>query len=215
MSFLRFLSFFAFVFKTSLHLCFCDRFFVISLNLCHFLTWVYVCVCVFVCNLAFLHHQLVNCPLVWSTGNESDSVPHKRACFTRRQQLIGWAWVSPLPAWAPRTEAHPSLLPFFPPSHWLSSELLAFSYLHAGQNTRLLLHVKPSAERLRTQNAAIKKTLTNIAEEKKREETIANDPAFVLAGGKLPVDLSMTSLFGLLQTAPSFSPLETASDLQK
>lgn len=29
------------------------------------------------------------------------------------------------------------------------------------------------------------------------------------------MDLSMTSLFGLLQSAPSFSPLETASDLQQ
>lgn len=44
---------------------------------------------------------------------------------------------------------------------------------------------------------------------------VANAPASVLAGGDLPVDLSMTSLFGLLQSAPSFSPLETASDLQQ
>ncbi|XP_038816064.1 sorbin and SH3 domain-containing protein 1-like [Salvelinus namaycush] len=50
-----------------------------------------------------------------------------------------------------------------------------------------------------------------------REEnlTTANAPASVLAGRDLPVDLSMTSLFGLLQSAPSFSPLETPSDLQK
>uniref|UniRef100_A0A3B3CD16 Sorbin and SH3 domain containing 1 n=1 Tax=Oryzias melastigma TaxID=30732 RepID=A0A3B3CD16_ORYME len=47
-----------------------------------------------------------------------------------------------------------------------------------------------------------------------RAENPANAAASVLAGRELPVDLSMTSLFGLLQSAPSFSPLETASDLQ-
>lgn len=49
----------------------------------------------------------------------------------------------------------PSFLPSLPPSDSPHSYFL-FSYLHAGQNTRLLLHAKPSPERLRKQSAAHK-----------------------------------------------------------
>lgn len=80
---------------------------------------VYVCVCV--CNLAFLHHQLVNCPSVWSSDNESDPISDKRDGFTGRQQLIGWACDSPLHAWAPPDRCTPTHRP--PPFHSLYCRL--------------------------------------------------------------------------------------------
>ena len=167
-----------------------------------------------VCNSACSHHQLVNCPPVCSAGNESDSIPDKRDGFTGRQQPIGRARDSPLPAWAPPDRCTPSL-PSLPP---LSSLPPVFSNLHAGQNTSLLLHAKLGPETLRT---PVRSRQTARPSERATQRTrrqnlaVANAPACVLAGGNLPVDLSMTSLFGLLQSAPSFSPLETASDLQQ
>lgn len=113
---------------------------------------------------------------------------------------------APSPHGCPLTDARP-----LPPP--LSTLPLVFSNLHAGQNTRLLLHAKPSPEKLRTPGAQDKNPEQRVND--RENLTIANAPASVLAGGDLPVDLSMTSLFGLLQSAPSFSPLETASDLQQ
>lgn len=97
--------------------------------LCWMCVWecVYMCLCL--CNLACLHHQLVNCPPVWSSGSKSDSIPDKRNGFTERRQPIGRACDSPLPSRAPLTvHVCPPTLP--PP---LSSLLLVFSNLHAGQ----------------------------------------------------------------------------------
>ncbi|XP_071248844.1 sorbin and SH3 domain-containing protein 1-like isoform X1 [Salvelinus alpinus] len=109
-----------------------------------------------------------------------------------------------LPAWAPLTDARP------PPS----SLPLVFSNLQACQNTRLLLHVKASFSR--ANNPRLWRHFRQTHEKEKREPvTTANAPASILVGRDLPVDLSMTSLFGLLQSAPSFSPLETPAELQQ
>ncbi|XP_042184084.1 sorbin and SH3 domain-containing protein 1-like [Oncorhynchus tshawytscha] len=109
---------------------------------------------------------------------------------------------SPLPAWAPLTDARPPSLP------------LVFSNLQACQNTRLLLHVKASFSR--ANNPRLWRHFRQTHEKEKREPvTTANAPASILVGRDLPVDLSMTSLFGLLQSAPSFSPLETPAELQQ
>lgn len=55
---------------------------------------------------------------------------------------------APSPHGRPLTDAHP-----LPPPPPLSSLPLVFSNLHAGQNTRLLLHAKPSQKKLRDPGA--------------------------------------------------------------
>lgn len=75
---------------------------------------------------------------------------------------------APSPHGRPLTDARP-LPPL--PSPLLSSLPLVFSNLHAGQNTRLLLHAKPSPEKLRTPGAGDRNPdqRVNDREEKQRE----------------------------------------------
>ncbi|KAG7229957.1 hypothetical protein INR49_009677 [Caranx melampygus] len=133
---------------------------------------------------------------------------------SRRKRRLGHAVGNPLPAWAPPDRCTPTP-PTSPPP--LSSLPLVFSNLHAGQNTRLLPPCQDQSREAKNPGCSRLKPRAASEQQRGREESlaIANAPASVLAGGDLPVDLSMTSLFGLLQSAPSFSPLETASDLQQ
>lgn len=121
------------------------------------------CVCVCVCNSACLHHQLVNCPSVWSSGNESDSIPDKRDGFTGRQQPIGWACDSPLPAWAPPDRCTPT-----PPTPLPSTLLTAACFLQLACRPKHTLTPPCQAQSREAKNPGCRRQKPRPASERQR-----------------------------------------------